>query len=107
MDALLDSSCLAGRGLLDTAWSVVVVAVTGNDLFVVDLPSVKASDDFLDGLLALLTLSLTIAAVSCAVLLADEMLSRATRVIGAVFLGQVLLYHDDRSGPGGLDPFCG
>ena len=34
-------------------------------------------------------------AVSTAVLLADDILSFATCVIGAAFLGHVLLYHDE------------
>lgn len=94
---LSELSCLDARRFSGMAWSVVVVAVTGRALLVADLPRVKAKDDFLDGVLALLTLSLTIDAVSIAVLLADEMLSRATCVMGAGFLGQVLLYHEVRS----------
>lgn len=58
------------------------------------MPRVNANEDFLEAFPALLTLSLMMDAVSTAVLLAEEMLSRATWVMGAAFLGQVLLYHD-------------
>lgn len=74
------------------------------------LPKVKAKDDFREGVLV--TLSLMADAVSTAVVLAEEILSLATCVIGAAFLGHVLLYHDDLfgvpsclvglEGPGGL-----
>lgn len=98
IEGVSEVSCLAARLLSGIAWSVVVVAVTGNALLVADLPRVKAKDDFLEDLLALLTLSVMMDAVSATELLADEMLSRATCVMGAAFLGQVLLYQEDRSG---------
>lgn len=85
------------------AWSVVVVAPTGSALLDVPFPRVRASEDFLEVLAASPILSLMTDAVSMAVLLADEMLSRAIWVTGAAFLGQVLLYHEDRLGA----PFCG
>jgi len=69
------------------------------------LPRVKASEEFLDWVLGLLvTLSLMIDAVSIALLLAEDMLSLATCVIGAAFafLGHVRLYQDSRL----LEPFC-
>ena len=91
----LDSFLAAG-----IAWSFVIVALAGRDLFDFVLPKVKASDDLLDGVGT--TLSLIAEAVSMAVLLAEEILSRATCVIGAAFRGQVLLYHDDL----GLDTSC-
>ena len=53
-----------------------------------------------------MTLSLMIEAVSIALLLAEDMLSRATSVIGAAFafLGHVLLYHEARLlGPSWLE----
>lgn len=75
------------------AWSFVVAASAGNDLFDVVFPR-NARDGFLDGVAR--TLSLILAAVSRAALLAEEMLSRATWVIGAAFLGQVPLCHGER-----------
>lgn len=71
------------------------MASTGRALLEVDLPKVKASDDFLDTVRGGRTLSFNTVAVSAAVLLADDMVSLATCVMGADLRGHVLLYQED------------
>lgn len=75
---------------LETALTLVVVALAGEDRFDFAFPSVscREGDLFALGLAACVTDETT----SEAVLLAEEMLSRATCVIGTVLRGQVLLY---------------
>jgi hypothetical protein len=75
---------------LDTALTLVVVASAGGDRFEFDFPSVNCSegDLFVFGFADRLTEEIT----SEAVVLADDMLSQATWVMGAALRGQVLLY---------------